>query len=129
MNVLAKTSTQNVVGSALLLTNIGLLMVDHIHFQYNGFLFGFLLLSISYVLTEAYIASAVFFAILLNLKHIFIYVAPVYVVFLLRFYCFRNGGALLKLIKLGAVVAGICLLSFGPFYDHIPQVLNVYLFT
>lgn len=124
MNVLAKTNTQHIVGSALLLTNIGLLMVDHIHFQYNGFLFGFLLLSISFALTEAYLASALCFAILLNLKHIFIYVAPVYVVYLLRFYCFRNAGAILKLIKLGVLVAGVCLLSFGPFYDHIPQVIS-----
>ncbi|XP_058812022.1 probable dolichyl pyrophosphate Glc1Man9GlcNAc2 alpha-1,3-glucosyltransferase [Topomyia yanbarensis] len=124
INVLAKTSGQHVIGSALLLTNIGLLMVDHIHFQYNGFLFGFLLLSISYVLTGNYLASALFFAILLNLKHIFIYVAPVYVVFFLRFYCFRNGAAPIKLIKLGAIAGGICLLSFGPFYDHIPQVLS-----
>ncbi|XP_058462221.1 probable dolichyl pyrophosphate Glc1Man9GlcNAc2 alpha-1,3-glucosyltransferase [Malaya genurostris] len=124
MNILAKSSGQHVIGSALLLANIGLLMVDHIHFQYNGFLFGFLLLSISFVLTKNYLAAALFFAILLNLKHIFIYVAPVYAIFLLRFYCFRNGAALMKVIKLIAIAGGVCLLSFGPFYDHIPQVLS-----
>lgn len=127
MSKLAKTENQHIIGSALLLSNIGLLMVDHIHFQYNGFLFGFLLLSLSYILTENYLASAFCFAVLLNLKHIFIYVAPVYVVYLLKFYCFRNNGSsatapLIKLIKLGAVVGGVCLLSFGPFYNHIPQV-------
>ena len=120
-------SGQHTIGSALLLTNIGLLMVDHIHFQYNGFLFGFLLLSISSALKENYLSSALFFAVLLNLKHIFIYVAPVYIVFLLRFYCFRNGRAVIKLTLLGGIVAGVCLLSFGPFYDHIPQVRTVYL--
>ncbi|XP_055640729.1 probable dolichyl pyrophosphate Glc1Man9GlcNAc2 alpha-1,3-glucosyltransferase [Toxorhynchites rutilus septentrionalis] len=121
---LAKSNRDFTIGTALLLCNIGLFMVDHIHFQYNGFLFGFLLLSVSYVLTENYLTSALFFAALLNLKHIFIYVAPVYVVFLLRFYCFCNGRALIKLIKLGLILGVVCLLSFGPFYKHIPQVLS-----
>lgn len=121
----ANSSRSQLIGGALLLGNAGLLMVDHIHFQYNGFLFGVLLLSIGALLEGRPLQSAALFAVLLNLKHIFIYVAPVYVVYLLRFYCLRGSTplqALIKLIKLGTVVLAVCLLSFGPFYAHLPQV-------
>uniref|UniRef100_A0A2M4ALK5 Alpha-1,3-glucosyltransferase n=1 Tax=Anopheles triannulatus TaxID=58253 RepID=A0A2M4ALK5_9DIPT len=121
------SSRSQLIGGALLLGNAGLLMVDHIHFQYNGFLFGVLLLSIGALLEGRPLQSAALFAVLLNLKHIFLYVAPVYFVYLLRFYCLRGstpGQALMKLIKLGTVVLAVCLLSFGPFYAHLPQVLS-----
>ncbi|XP_052863602.1 probable dolichyl pyrophosphate Glc1Man9GlcNAc2 alpha-1,3-glucosyltransferase [Anopheles cruzii] len=119
--------SRQLIGSALLLANAGLLMVDHIHFQYNGFLFGVLLLSIGALLESKPLQSALLFAVLLNLKHIFIYIAPVFAVYLLRFYCLRGssgGQALMKLIKLGSITLAVCLLSFGPFHSHLPQVLS-----
>ena len=80
------------------------------------------------------IAGAVWFAVLLNLKHIYLYIAPAYFVFLLRTYCMTRGslcthaqtltqhqyaasGGLLfgRLIGLGAVVGLVFLASFGPF--------------
>lgn len=110
----------------ILLANFGLLIIDHVHFQYNGILFGILLLSIGFILEEKYLQSAFLFAILLNMKHIFIYVSPVFIVYLFRFYCLRDSKnifeSLLKLLKLGAIVLGVTLVSFGPFYNHIPQV-------
>lgn len=111
----------------MLLLNVGLLMVDHIHFQYNGVLFGILLLSLGAMISEEYLKSALYFAVLLHMKHIFVYFAPVYFLYLLRSYCFVGSPlstALRRVIKLAAVVAGITALSFGPFYDHIPQVIS-----
>ncbi|XP_026491349.1 probable dolichyl pyrophosphate Glc1Man9GlcNAc2 alpha-1,3-glucosyltransferase [Vanessa tameamea] len=125
----------NLLVFILLVTNPGLLMVDHIHFQYNGFLFGILLLSISNMITSNFIATAFWFAVLLNFKHIFLYVAPVYVVYMLRAYCFTvssNDGvhtpwysfSLTNLIKLALTVISVFCLSFGPFIDQLPQVFS-----
>ncbi|XP_074073076.1 dolichyl pyrophosphate Glc1Man9GlcNAc2 alpha-1,3-glucosyltransferase isoform X4 [Macrotis lagotis] len=74
--------------SILLLWNFGLLIVDHIHFQYNGFLFGLMLLSIARLFQKRHLEGAFLFTILLHFKHIYLYVAPAYGVYLLRSYCF-----------------------------------------
>uniref|UniRef100_A0A2K6T1Z5 Alpha-1,3-glucosyltransferase n=1 Tax=Saimiri boliviensis boliviensis TaxID=39432 RepID=A0A2K6T1Z5_SAIBB len=70
--------------SVLLLWNFGLLIVDHIHFQYNGFLFGLMLLSIARLFQKRHMEGAFLFAVLLHFKHIYLYVAPAYGVYLLR---------------------------------------------
>jgi len=44
-----KSLNNHIVFAFLSLCNIGLLIVDHIHFQYNGFLLGILLISIANV--------------------------------------------------------------------------------
>lgn len=123
----------------VMLGNIGLFFVDHIHFQYNGIMFGILLISISEMLKEHFLQSAFYFALLLNMKHIFVYISPVYIAYLLKHYCLNQIGVrnqCWNLIKLGAVTLSITLLSFGPFFDHIPQVRmtiiffdNLYLFS
>ncbi|CAG8545554.1 11103_t:CDS:2 [Dentiscutata erythropus] len=62
------------------------------------------------------------FAILLNFKHIFLYLAPAYFVYLLRHYCFKDPGSqdfgnfsYSNFIILGLSVMSIFSLSFGPF--------------
>jgi alpha-1,3-glucosyltransferase len=44
----------------LVLLNAGILMVDHIHFQYNGFLFGVFLQSIGCMMQDKFIQSGIY---------------------------------------------------------------------
>lgn len=119
----------------LLLGNVGLLMVDHIHFQYNGFLFGILLLAIVAIFNNRCVEAAFWFAVLLNFKHIFIYMAPFFFVYLLRSHCFthRKVGRLnwrgflpLRVLQLAGVVFLVFVVSFGPFIykNQVGQVLS-----
>ena len=111
----------------LVLVNAGLFIVDHIHFQYNGFLLGILLSSIGCMLADYQLISALLFALLLNFKHIFLYCAPAYFIYLLAG-CRQEksvfGFSLLKLFKLAGIVVGIFALSFGPFAQQLPIVLQ-----
>jgi alpha-1,3-glucosyltransferase len=105
---------------------------------------GLLLYSILMVEQQQDLAAGALFALLLNLKHLFAYVAPVYFVYLLRHYCMGAGdqqqeissssssgkgsssssagqaqvslaAALSRLVKLGSIVLFIFGVSFGPF--------------
>jgi alpha-1,3-glucosyltransferase len=114
-----------------ILLSPGLLIIDHIHFQYNGFLYGILILSI--VLAQkpnGLLLSGYIFAALLCFKHIYLYLAPAYFVYLLRAYClsprsmFRIQFA--NCIKLGLGIIVIFAAAFGPFvyWGQIPQLLS-----
>lgn len=63
-------------------------MVDHIHFQYNGVLFGLLLLCVDFALRDQFIALTFAFSVLVCSKHLFVYLAPPFGIYLLRKYCF-----------------------------------------
>lgn len=115
----------------LLLGNCGLLIVDHIHFQYNGMLFGILLISVAHMLQGKFLQSAFWFAVLLNMKHTFMYIAPVYFVYLLRNYCFRSTQvpklsvfSVKNFMKLVLILVIVFSISFGPFifFGQIQQV-------
>ncbi|GIM08742.1 hypothetical protein Vretimale_12732 [Volvox reticuliferus] len=71
----------------LLSCNAGLLLVDHVHFQYNGVMIGLLLWSLYAARSGRHLLSGLLFAALLNMKHLFLYAAPAYFVYLLRHYC------------------------------------------
>ena len=93
-----------------------LLVLDHIHFQYNGPLFSILVYSL-YLAPTAPLFSAFMFATLLCFKHIYLYLAPAYFFYLLRSYCLTPTWRpqLVNAVKLGGVVLGPFVLAFGPF--------------
>jgi len=114
-----------VISSSIVLSP-GLLIVDHIHFQYNGMMFGLLIGVIIAARHERYYLLAVLFATLLCFKHIFLYLAPAVFIYLLRkvvldidspkkLINFIKWG---KLIKLGLIVISIFGIAFIPFIYH-----------
>ncbi|CEG67079.1 Putative Alpha-1,3-glucosyltransferase [Rhizopus microsporus] len=118
-----------IAGSILM--HPGVIIVDHIHFQYNGILYGILLLSIVEAKRNNLLLSGILFAVLLNFKHIYLYMAPAYFVYLLKSYCYIQVGpamtfSLQRFILLGSSVIAVFLLSFGPFiyFGQIPNVLQ-----
>jgi alpha-1,3-glucosyltransferase len=113
-----------------ILLSPGLLIIDHIHFQYNGFLYGLLLLSIVLAQQQRLLESGLLFAALLCFKHIYLYLAPAYFVYLLRAYCLHPR-AIFRIqfancVKLGLGIIVIFIAAFGPFayWGQIPQLLS-----
>eukprot|EP00755_Sulcionema_specki_P040006 Sspe_Gene.113896::Locus_98687_Transcript_1_1_Confidence_1.000_Length_1605::g.113896::m.113896/K03849/ALG8; alpha-1,3-glucosyltransferase len=96
----------------------GLLMVDNIHFQYNGFLYGLWVLSLIAADKGRYVLCGGIFAVVLCFKHIYMYMAPAYFFFLLHRYCLTSPTVLGKVgrtVQLGAVVVAVFAVCFGPF--------------
>ena len=119
------------IASLSILLSPGLLIIDHIHFQYNGFLYGVLILSIVLARrSSGLLTSGILFAALLCLKHIYLYLAPAYFVFLLRAYCLGRSSILSirfgNCIKLGAGIVTVFALAFGPFvyWGQLDQLLT-----
>ncbi|CBQ68017.1 related to glucosyltransferase [Sporisorium reilianum SRZ2] len=107
--------------AASLLMHPGLIIIDHIHFQYNGFLFGMLAWSLWAAREDKPLWCAFLFSSLLNLKHIYVYVAPPFLVFLLRSYVFPVGSrvsdlgrSVERLITVGVVTLVPFFLSIVP---------------
>lgn len=111
----------------LLVWSPALIIVDHLHFQYNGFLLGWLLLSISFLQEGRDLIGGFLFAVLLCFKHLFAVAAPVYFVYLFRHYC--RGGLVRgfgRLSIMGAAVVAVFAAAYGPFLYHgqIEQVIR-----
>ncbi|KAF7983884.1 hypothetical protein HWV62_18234 [Athelia sp. TMB] len=123
----AEPSIQRIISASLFL-HPGFLIVDHIHFQYNGFMFGILLWSILMARDGKKLASGVLFAVLLNFKHIYMYLAPPYFIYLLRAFCMSPSGEVLpiRFISLANAVIAVFVLSLGPFVlmGQLPQLAS-----
>jgi alpha-1,3-glucosyltransferase len=109
----------------------GLLIIDHIHFQYNGFMYGILVWSLVLARCRStLLGSGLVFAALLCFKHIHLYLAPAYFVFLLRTYCLSSRSIFrvkfFNCVKLGGGLAAIFAATFGPFaaMGQIPQLFS-----
>jgi len=128
----------------LIVTNPGLIMLDHVHFQYNGALLGLLLLSIACMVRGAStrviennrlkqidqrweVLSAACFGLLLAAKHLYLILAPLYFCYLLRRHCFiiemKEKDAVVSFSLRRLLVLGmVTLLCFlGPFVPFMMQ--------
>lgn len=114
----ARKQTSHVAALSVLLSP-GLLIIDHIHFQYNGFMYGLLLLSLVFARRESsLLLSGILFATLLCFKHIYLYLAPAYFIYLLRTYCLGKSIFQIRFwncVKLGLSIIAVFALAFGPF--------------
>lgn len=107
MKIILLFFSQNLIIIGLIIANPSLLMIDHIHFQYNGFLLGILLISISFIVNGNDLLGSIFFCVLLCFKHIYSYIVPIYVVYLLKNYCgfgkISIAQSSIKIIMLGLI--------------------------
>lgn len=114
-----------------ILLSPGLLIIDHIHFQYNGVMYGVLIASLVLARKKSgLLTSGLVFAALLCMKHIYLYLAPAYFVYLLRAYCLSPKSIFhiqfLNCVKLGAGILVVFGSAFGPFAikGQIPQIFS-----
>mmetsp|Transcript_1754 Transcript_1754/g.6256 ORF Transcript_1754/g.6256 Transcript_1754/m.6256 type:complete len:595 (+) Transcript_1754:124-1908(+) len=101
----------------LVLLNACLFMVDHMHFQYNGMLLGILVLGMAALEQGRPYAAAATFAVLVNMKHLFLGVCPAVFIYLLRAHCCPAGERVRWLRIVGLALTGVVVfaISLGPF--------------
>lgn len=87
-----------------------LVIVDNIHFQYNGFLLG-VLLAATRSLDDSPLVAAILFSLLLCLKQLFLTLAPFFAVFLLRSYV---GKSPRRFLLLASITLSSLLVGFSP---------------
>lgn len=127
----------------LIVLNPGLLWLDHVHFQYNGMLLGLLLLSLGLLMhgnnaaahSTSYhiyhLTGAASYALLVNFKHLYLTLGPLYFCYLLEQYCFTRTSPkrfqIQNFATLGVVTLTSLVVPWIPFLLHDPkeQVLQI----
>ncbi|KAI1261784.1 ALG8 glycosyltransferase family ALG6 [Xylariaceae sp. FL1019] len=95
------------VALVAILMQPGLILIDHVHFQYNTVMLGFVVACMSSALAGRYLWAAIFFVAALGFKQMALYYAPVVFAFLL-------GSCIFPQIKIGRFfgIAAVTILSF-----------------
>jgi len=103
-----------------------LIVLDHIHFQYNGYLMGLLILSLAALRANRPVLGAFLFAVLLASKHIFLYAAPLFFVYLLGSYCVSYNPVrfITRVATLGVVVVFVFASSIFSVCSPVEMVQN-----
>lgn len=86
----------------------GLLMIDHVHFQYNGAALGALLCALAAVSRGAPAVGAFFFSVLVHFKHVHVYAAPAVAAHLLAHRVGARWSDATRSRRARLVVAGRC---------------------
>lgn len=97
--------------------NSGLLLLDHIHFQYNGMLLGLLLVVLACFYAGRVVAGTLAFVALVCAKHLFVVLAPVLGAYVLRWHVLgapSAAEAVRRFVVLAGWCAGLVAAAFAP---------------
>ena len=75
---------------SLIVFNAGLILVDNIHFQYNGMLLGILIFVIAQAHRAQYLSMSSLFSLLVLSKHLFAPLSPLFAIYLIKSYCLEK---------------------------------------
>ncbi|KAF8974193.1 glucosyltransferase [Flammula alnicola] len=118
---------QRIVSASIFL-HPGFLIVDHIHFQYNGFMYGILLWSILMARNVSSLQIKRSLIIFFHISLTFSLIKPAYFVYLLRSFCISPTGQvdIKNFLSLANAVIAVFVVSLGPFalMGQIPQLLS-----
>ena len=128
-SLLGSSSRSGVTSRALALTLVafspGLLMVDHVHFQYNGMVIGLHVCALTAAHAQSPVLAAVLFSVLVHTKHIFAFAAPAMAAHLLAQHAWAEWqwigsidrvGASRRVFAFAASAAAVTALSFYPIW-------------
>ncbi|KAI9676556.1 MAG: Glucosyltransferase-like protein [Caeruleum heppii] len=97
-----------------LLMQPSLILIDHVHFQYNTVMLGFVLASIAALTSRRYLWGCVFFVAALGFKQMALYYAPAMFAYLLAM-CFQPRFLPARLIGIAMVTAATFAVLMVPF--------------